>query len=63
MILDTGFNIFIWEGKKSNKKERAFSQSAARKYCNQFNRPKQMEVVRCREGGENEIFTLFCTHH
>jgi len=62
MVLDTGFDLFVWEGKKSSKKEREFGQFVARKYCKDFNRPRSLEVVRCKEGGENEVFEIFCSN-
>jgi len=59
MVLDTGFNIFLWEGRGANKLERESAFRAARKYCSEFNRPKQIEVMRGMEGGENEVFELY----
>jgi gelsolin len=54
-IFDVGFEIFVWEGKKSNKTEKAY----ARQYRDQYNRPAQIKITRCMEGGENEVFEAF----
>jgi len=59
MVLDTGFDIFVWEGRGASKSEKAFAPQAARKYCRDFKRPRELEVFRRMEGGENEIFELF----
>jgi hypothetical protein len=37
-VLDTGFEIFVWEGKKSNKDEKRFAAQAARAYVQQYKR-------------------------
>jgi hypothetical protein len=37
-VFDTGFEIFVWEGKKSNKDEKKFAVQAARDYVQQFKR-------------------------
>jgi hypothetical protein len=56
MILDTGFNAIVWEGKKSNKN---ISSNAAKKYISEFGRNKNVEVKRCMEGDEIELFHIY----
>lgn len=58
-LFDVGFEIFVWEGKKSNKNEKQFASQAVRTYRDQYNRPQSIKMTRCMEGGENEIFEHF----
>lgn len=58
-LFDVGFEIFVWEGKKSNKTEKQFAAQAVRTYRDQYNRPQSIKITRCMEGGENEIFEYF----
>jgi hypothetical protein len=60
-IFDTGFEIFVWEGKKSNKDEKKFAAQAARSYVQQYKRPANIKITRCMEGGENKVFNSFFT--
>jgi len=60
MLLDTGFGLFIWEGKKCTPSEREQAMQFARRFVRESKRPPTYEIVRSKEGGENELFELYC---
>jgi len=60
MLLDTGFGLFIWEGKKCTPSEREHGMQFARRFVRESLRPPTYEITRCKEGGENELFALYC---
>jgi len=60
MLLDTGFGLFIWEGKKCTPSEREHGMQFARRFVRESHRPPTYEILRSKEGGENELFELYC---
>jgi len=55
-ILDAGYEVFIWIGKKASKEEKSKGLGFATDYLFKNNRPKFLPVSRVLEGGENEAF-------
>jgi len=60
MLLDTGFGLFVWEGKKCTPSEREHGMQFARRFVRESHRPPTYEIIRSKEGGENELFKLYC---
>jgi len=62
IIIDVGFEIFVWEGRKANKEEKNYGNTtAAKDYLKNHlqGRPSSIQVSRCMEGGENEVIKHF----
>jgi len=57
-VLDNGFEIFTWIGKKSTMGERRLALSYAQQYLKDHNRPDYLPICKVLEGGENEGFEL-----
>lgn len=55
-IVDTGSEVFVWVGKKSNQAEKKNALGYAQKYITENNRPAYLPISRVLEGGENPIF-------
>lgn len=55
-ILDAGYEVFVWVGKKASKEEKSKGLGFATDYLFKNNRPKFLPVSRVLEGGENETF-------
>jgi len=55
-ILDSGFEVFAWIGKKASVQEKSKSLQYAQDYLVKFNRPVHLPISRILEGGENEVF-------
>lgn len=54
-----GSNIFVWIGKKCNKKERSESMSKGQQFLSDNKYPDWTQVVRVIEGGETSEFTQY----
>jgi len=61
MVIDVGFQIFVWEGKGSNLAEKKWAPKAAKEYFLQLkdSRPTNIRLHRCIEGSEDEIMKHF----
>ena len=59
MLLDTGFQVFIWVGTGASDKEKARSFPYAHKYLEDEKRPLVMSVARMLEGKETRKFLEF----
>jgi len=55
-ILDSGFEVYVWVGKKASVGERKKALGVAQEYVTKHGKPAHTPVVRILEGGENEIF-------
>jgi len=55
-ILDAGYEIFVWVGKKASKEEKAKGLAFATDYLFKNDRPKHLPICRILEGGENDTF-------
>ena len=59
MLLDTGFEVFIWVGKGASDKEKSSSFPYAHRYLKDEKRPLVMAVTRLLEGRETRKFLEF----
>jgi len=55
-ILDAGYEVFVWVGKKASKEEKSKGLAFATDYIFKNDRPKTLPISRVLEGGENEAF-------
>ena len=55
-VLDAGYHIFVWIGKKADANERKNGMTFATNYLFAHNRPKTLPITRLLEGGDNEPF-------
>jgi len=55
-IFDIGCEIFVWTGNGASEKEKKGAMRYASIYLKKYERPMQMPVTACFEGGENEVF-------
>jgi len=55
-VFDTGAEVFVWVGKRSDVEERSKSLVYAQEYLKQHNRPPYISIAKVFEGGENEVF-------
>jgi len=55
-ILDAGFEVFVWVGKKASKDEKSQALGYATDYLFKNNRPKTLPISRILEGSENQYF-------
>jgi len=56
MILDTGSDVFVWVGAKSDHEEKKAALGFAQTYLNQYKRPAHVPIHKIYEGGINETF-------
>lgn len=62
MILDTGKEIFIWEGKESSSDEKKSALTMAEEYLEtdpSYRNPSNTVVILCKQGLEPDVFTQF----
>ena len=55
-VLDAGYHIFVWIGKKADANERKNGLNFATNYLYEHNRPKTLPITRILDGGDNEPF-------
>jgi len=56
MILDSGSDIFVWVGTKSNHEEKKAALGFAQTYLSQYKRPAHIPIHKIFEHGVNEAF-------
>jgi len=56
MIFDSGTDVFVWVGSKSDAAERKSALGYAQNYLTQFKRPAHIPIHKIYEGGINETF-------
>jgi len=56
MILDIGYEVYVWVGKGASKAERANGMSYATSYLTENKRPKTLPISRIIEGAEPQAF-------
>ena len=57
MMLDTGFQIFIWAGKASPIQDRTSAFTFAQSYLKKYKRPSVLPITRFNEAMEDRVFT------
>lgn len=62
-ILDAGCEVIVWVGKGASVEERKTGIDHAKHYLRGAGRPGWLPVTRVLDGGENEVFKSFFTHH
>eukprot|EP01120_Amphizonella_sp_Union-15-10_P009825 TRINITY_DN37_c0_g1_i3.p1 TRINITY_DN37_c0_g1~~TRINITY_DN37_c0_g1_i3.p1 ORF type:complete len:412 (-),score=120.92 TRINITY_DN37_c0_g1_i3:43-1278(-) len=62
-IFDSGFEIFVWIGKKASAQEKANAFKYANQYLHENNKPAYLPVTRVIEGGENPTFAALLSFH
>jgi len=58
-FLDTRFSLYVWEGKKTQRKLSKVVPSIVQKFIVDFEKPEKYEVIRSIEHGEKMTFNLF----
>lgn len=58
-ILDTGGDIFVWNGVKANAQEKAKAFSHARSFLKEKGRPSWTPVTRVSQGVEPALFKSY----
>jgi len=56
MIFDSGSDVFVWVGSKSDSNEKKSCLGYAQTYLTQFQRPAHVPIHKIYEGGENDVF-------
>jgi len=56
MIFDSGTDVFVWVGLKSDAAERKSALGYAQNYLTQYSRPAYIPIHKIFEGGVNEVF-------
>jgi len=59
LILDTGFEIILWQGQKTKSIEKNICTEAAKVYMSKFQRPENIKISYCYEGAESHLFLFF----
>eukprot|EP01123_Difflugia_compressa_P010516 TRINITY_DN3871_c0_g1_i1.p1 TRINITY_DN3871_c0_g1~~TRINITY_DN3871_c0_g1_i1.p1 ORF type:complete len:244 (-),score=37.94 TRINITY_DN3871_c0_g1_i1:25-756(-) len=59
IILDTGFEVFLWEGRNCSNILRKYIYQAGKDYVKKYNRPEGIIVKHILEGSENWTFKHF----
>jgi len=59
IVLDTGFEVFTWEGKNCSNSQKRYAYQAGKDYVKQYKRPEGILVKHIIDGSENWTFKHF----